>query len=185
IDEAIANGYEIVCIEGEKDADRLWSVGIPATCSAHGAAPPDQEPKWTNEHSKQLAGANIVVFGDHDAPGYAHQDATCKLSLGIAKRVRILKLADHWPEIKEGGDVSDYLDAGHTREQLNALIEQAPDYTAPPERNQFASSMARSRASSMRPRPRCSQSRTQLRSWCVPECWSNPSSIYCQHRMDA
>src|SRR5262249_3985443 len=84
-----------------------------------------------NEHSKQLAGANIVVFGDHDAPGYAHQDATCKLSLGIAKRVRILKLADHWPEIKEGGDVSDYLDAGHTREQLNALIEQAPDYTAP------------------------------------------------------
>jgi len=128
IDEAIANGYEIVLVEGEKDADRLWSIGIPATCSAHGAARPNQDPKWTIEHSKQLAGADIVVLGDHDAQGYAHQDATCKTSLGIAKRVRILKLADHWPEIKEGNDVSDYLDAGHAREQLDELIAKAPDY---------------------------------------------------------
>jgi hypothetical protein len=132
IDEAIANGYEIACVEGEKDADNLWAIGIPATCSAHGAADPskNQSPKWTIEHSRQLAGANIVVFGDHDAPGYAHQDVTCKTSLGIAKRVRILKLADHWPEIEEGGDVSDYLDAGHTREQLDALIAKAPDYAS-------------------------------------------------------
>ena len=129
--EAIANGHEIACVEGEKDADRLWSISIPATCSAHGAARPDQDPKWTIEHSQQLAGANIVVLGDHDAPGYAHQDATCKCSLGIAKRVRVFKLADHWPEIKEGGDVSDWLDAGHSREQLDELIEQAPDYGQP------------------------------------------------------
>jgi hypothetical protein len=130
IDEAIANGYEIALVEGEKDADRLWSIGIPATCSAHGAAAPNQKPKWTVEHSEQLRGANLVVFGDHDAQGYAHQDVTCKTSLGIAKRVRILKLADHWPEIKDGNDVSDWLDAGHTREQLDALIEQAPDYAS-------------------------------------------------------
>jgi hypothetical protein len=128
VDEAIANGYEIVLVEGEKDADRLWSIGIPATCSAHGAAGPNQKPKWIVGQSEQLRGADLVVLGDHDAPGYAHQDITCKLSLGIAKRVRILKLADHWPEIKEGEDVSDYLDAGHTREELDALIEQAPDY---------------------------------------------------------
>ena len=130
IDEAIANGYEIVLVEGEKDADRLWSIGIPATCSALGASKPNDDPKWTIEHSKQLADANIVVLGDHDAPGCAHQDATCRTSLGIAKRVRILKLADHWPEIKEGGDISDWLDAGHTREELDALIEQAPDYAS-------------------------------------------------------
>src|SRR6516225_9352132 len=94
IDEAIANGYEIVLVEGEKDADRLWSIGIPATCSALGASKPNDDPKWTIKHSEQLAGASIVVLGDHDAQGYAHQDATCRTSLGIAKRVRILKLAD-------------------------------------------------------------------------------------------
>src|SRR5262249_48093258 len=34
--EAIANGHEIACVEGEKDADNLWAIRIPATCSAHG-----------------------------------------------------------------------------------------------------------------------------------------------------
>jgi hypothetical protein len=128
VDEAIANGHEIVCVEGEKDADRLWSIGIPATCNAHGASEPGRKPKWTVEHSKQLGGANIVVFGDHDAAGYEHQDVICKTSLGIAKRVRILKLFDHWADIPKGGDVSDWLDAGHTREELDTLIEQAGDY---------------------------------------------------------
>jgi hypothetical protein len=131
VDEAIANGYEIALVEGEKDADNLWAIGIPATCSAHGAAAPNQKPKWTVEHSEQLRGANLVVLGDHDAQGYAHQDVTCKTSLGIAKRVRILKLADHWPGIKDGNDVSDYLAAGHTRKQLDALIAKAPDYGQP------------------------------------------------------
>ena len=31
-------GYETaVVVEGEKDADRLWSLGLPATCNAGGA----------------------------------------------------------------------------------------------------------------------------------------------------
>src|SRR5262249_1056838 len=128
VDEQIALGRTILVVEGEKDVENLRRIGIPATCNAHGASEPGKKPKWTIEHSEQLRGADIVVLGDHDAAGYAHQDEICKCSLDIAKRVRILKLADHWPEIKEGGDVSDYLDAGHTREQLDALIAKAPDY---------------------------------------------------------
>ena len=58
------------------------------------------------------------MFNDNDAAGYAHADATCKLSLGIAKRVRRLDLAPHWPEIPKGGDVSDWLAAGHNGEEL-------------------------------------------------------------------
>ena len=49
------------------------------------------------------------MFNDNDAAGYEHADATCNLSLGIAKRVRRLDLAKHWPEIPKGGDVSDWL----------------------------------------------------------------------------
>jgi hypothetical protein len=48
--------------------------------------------------------------------------------------VRFLKLADHWPEIEKGNDISDWLDSGHTLEQLDALIEQAPDYRGEGER---------------------------------------------------
>lgn len=127
VNEAIALDRDIVVVEGEKDCDNLWAIGVPATCSAFGASKTDK-PKWYRGHSEQLRDANIVVLNDNDAAGYAHADATCRLSLGIAKRVRRLDLARHWPNMPKGGDVSDWLAAGHTREQLDVLMQQAPDY---------------------------------------------------------
>jgi hypothetical protein len=140
LDEIIkaTKGGRIICIvEGEKDADNLWKLGIPATCNAHGAADPSHQkytPKWWKCHSAQLKGAHIVVFNDNDAAGYAHAETTCKLSLGVAKRVRRLDLKPHWPEIEDGGDVSNWLEVGgaHTPERLYELIEAAPDYAAAP-----------------------------------------------------
>jgi hypothetical protein len=126
IDEAIANDRIILVVEGEKDVDNAWRIGIPATCNSQGASEPDKTPKWKREHSEQLRGADIVVIPDHDAAGYAHAEAICRASLGIAKRVRQLVLAKHWPECPKGGDLSDWLAAGHTREQLDELIEGAP-----------------------------------------------------------
>jgi hypothetical protein len=128
IEEAIANDRIILVVEGEKDVDNAWRIGMLATCNSGGASEPDKKPKWKREHSEQLRGADIVVIPDHDAAGYAHAEATCRLSVGIAKRVRKLVLAEHWPNVPKGGDVSDWLDAGHTREELDTLIEQAPDY---------------------------------------------------------
>jgi hypothetical protein len=136
VQQAIAEGRVVACVEGEKDADNLWRIDIPATCNAHGAHDPTkkQKSKWTKRHSEQLAGADLVVFNDNDASGYEHADATCKLSLGIAKRVRCLDLAPHWPEIPKGGDVSDWLKSklGRTRDEVRdellALIVAAPDY---------------------------------------------------------
>src|SRR5262245_5314710 len=60
VNEAIGLAHEIAVVEGEKDANRMWSIGIPATCNAHGAAKPNQRPKWTAAHSEQLRGARIV-----------------------------------------------------------------------------------------------------------------------------
>src|SRR5262249_50063305 len=57
---------------------------------------------------------------------------------GAARRVRVLKLAEHWPQCPEGGDVRDWLKAGGSREQLDALMGSAPDYQGeaqPPERH--------------------------------------------------
>jgi len=132
VTKGIAEGRIIACVEGEKDADNLWAIGIAATCNAHGASEPGKAPKWMKAHSRQIAGADIVVFNDNDPAGYEHADSTCKLSLGVAKRVRRLDLARHWPEIPKGGDVSDWLALGHTCDELQALIEQAPDYEPPP-----------------------------------------------------
>jgi hypothetical protein len=125
VTEAIALGHIIAVVEGEKDADNLWRIGIPATCNAHGAAEPGQKPKWTPEHSEQLRDADIVVFNDNDMAGYEHADAICLLSLGVAKRVRKLDLKPHWPDMPLKADVSDWLALGHSREELDVLLEWA------------------------------------------------------------
>jgi hypothetical protein len=135
IRKAIDAGHIIYVVEGEKDADNLRKLGIPATCNAHGASDPRQKnfkPKWYKCHSAQLGSADVVVFNDNDAAGYAHAETICKVSLGITKRVRRLDLKPHWPKIKDGGDVSDWLAAGgaHTPERLHELIEAAPDYAS-------------------------------------------------------
>jgi hypothetical protein len=127
--KAIESGAVVCIVEGEKDADRLWSLGIAASCNAHGASEPGKKVKWTKAHSEQLKGADIVVLNDNDAAGYTHADAAAKLSLGIAKRVRRLDLAPHWPDMPKSNDVSDWLDGGRSGQQLVELIESAPDYT--------------------------------------------------------
>jgi hypothetical protein len=73
--DAIEQGRVIAVVEGEKDADNLWKLDIPATCNAHGASESGKKPKWTTKHSEQLRGADIVVFNDNDAAGFAHAKA--------------------------------------------------------------------------------------------------------------
>ena len=123
--KAIAAGREIAIAEGEKDCNSLSAIGIPATCNVGGASEPDKQPKWYREHSEQLRGASIIIFNDNDMPGYAHADAIVKASIGVAARIRRLDLAKHWPDIPKGGDISDWLAKGHSREELDTLIANA------------------------------------------------------------
>jgi hypothetical protein len=129
--KAITDGRVILVAEGEKDVDQLCALDFVATCNAHGASEADKKPKWTSKHSEQLRGADIVVLNDNDAAGLAHASATCRLSFGIAKRVRRLDLALHWPDMPKGADISDWLALGHTVDDLAALIDVAPDYVPP------------------------------------------------------
>ena len=116
--EAIAAGHTILICEGEKDANVAWRIGLPATCNPGGANEHVEKSKWRKEFSESLRGADVVIIPDHDGPGYAHAKSIANSLAGIAKRVRVLKLADHWREVaaKKGGDLSDGLAAGHTRE---------------------------------------------------------------------
>jgi hypothetical protein len=132
--EAIASGHTILIAEGEKDVDNLWRIGLPATSNFDGTSDviknPNAKPKWKAAYSETLRGADIVILNDNDPPGYAHADTIARMSVGICKRVRRLDLAPHWPDMPPGKDVSDWLALGHTREELDALIERAPDYAA-------------------------------------------------------
>jgi Virulence-associated protein E len=133
--KAIERGETVYLVEGEKDVDTARRLGLQATCSPGGAAEPHQRARWCassrdgEAFAEQLKGADVVVIPDHDPPGYAHALAAAKALAGVAKRVRVPKLAEHWSgDCPKGGDLSDWVEAGGTREQLEALAASTPDY---------------------------------------------------------
>ena len=121
IQEAVAAGRPILIVEGEAKADLLWSWNVAATCCAGGSK------KWKPEHGAFLRGADVVLVPDNDNAGWEHINVVGTALAGVAKRVRVLVL----PHVKAKDDVIDWARIGGTREQLDALIEQAQDYYRP------------------------------------------------------
>jgi len=99
--------------EGEKDCDRLQSLGILATCNSGGAG------KWQNKFSRHFTGRLVVVITDNDDPGRDHAQKVAQSLHDVAESVRILEL----PNLPEKGDVSDWLDADGTKDGLLDLAE--------------------------------------------------------------
>lgn len=109
-------------VEGEKDADRLTSLGLVATTRAEGAG------KWTDANSQWLKGRRVCILGDNDVPG--EKDAELRrASIRKVATAVILELND----LPEHGDVSDWLDAGGTAEYLITLAEGALSTVEVPE----------------------------------------------------
>jgi 5S rRNA maturation endonuclease (ribonuclease M5) len=111
----------VFVVEGEKDADRLASLGILATCNPMGAG------KWLPEHTTQLRGRHVVIIPDADRPGREHAAAIAAQLFGVAASVAVLELTH-----TTGKDVSDWLDGGGTIERLLQLAGAAePIRTVP------------------------------------------------------
>ena len=106
-----APGATVYIVEGEKDADRLASLGLVATCNAGGAG------KWTPAHADFLRARRVIVLPDNDPAGVKHGKQVLTSLRGIAAETRIIPL----PGLPEKGDVSDWLDAGGSKEELERL----------------------------------------------------------------
>jgi hypothetical protein len=119
--ESIANERTVIVTEGEKDVNSLWAIGLPATCNPGGAG------KWKAEYSETLCGTDVVIIGDNDEPGRKHVRRVAAALHGVASRVRVLDLARVDRPAK---DISEWLAASGTREQLDALIDALPDWHA-------------------------------------------------------
>ena len=137
------DGRIILIVEGERDVDRLWTLGVPATCNAGGAG------KWRDDLSAYFRGADVVIIPDRDPqkkhpktgepmvhakngrpvlPGQDHAQAVAQALQGIAARVRVLELWTSWPDMPLKGDVSDWIANGGTAEALYALIDGVPNW---------------------------------------------------------
>lgn len=106
----------VFIVEGEKDADRLTSLGLVATTNAGGAG------KWRDEFGEALRGRRVVIIPDNDEPGREHAARVARSLRGVAADVRVLEL----PGLQQKGDVSDWLDSGGVVDELLVLAEAAP-----------------------------------------------------------
>ena len=112
----------IAICEGEKDADRLWSLDLPATTNMGGAG------NWKSEYAEQLKQKGVErvsIFVDNDEAGRKHADAVARSCHEVGIEVRVVEL----PGLPPKGDVSDWLDAGHTSKDLGAFVKALPVYT--------------------------------------------------------
>ena len=116
---AAKDGRTIYIVEGEKDADALATFGLAATCNPGGAG------KWQDSYSETLRGARVVVLPDNDDAGRQHAEQVARSLYGVAAEVRVLAL----PGLPPKGDVSDWLQAGGTLEELTRLAAQTPVWT--------------------------------------------------------
>jgi hypothetical protein len=136
---AVQAGKRILVCEGEKDANTaLIKLGYVATTMPGGVG------KWRGDFDAFFAGADVVIVSDNDPqlkdkktgvpmfhpdgrpmlPGQDHAAAVARRLSKVAAHVRSI--------IFPQKDLTAWVEAGGTREQLDALIEQAPELKKQP-----------------------------------------------------
>lgn len=101
--EAIRRGEKIHIMEGEKDVDNAWDVGIPATCNAAGSG------KWPEGLIPFFEGARVVLVRDNDQSGFDHCEVVGKALRGVAKSLEVVDV----PGVPNKGDFTDWLELGY------------------------------------------------------------------------
>ena len=102
--------------EGENDADRVAAQGLVATTNPGGAG------KWHRDYSAALSGRRVAVLPDNDEPGRRHAQMVAEALRGVAAEVVVLELDG----LAEHGDISDWLDAGNSVQNLLEQINSIP-----------------------------------------------------------
>jgi Protein of unknown function (DUF3987) len=119
--KAVAAGETIYIPEGEKDVHNLRALEVVATTNPGGIK------KWRDDYSEFLRGADVVVLPDNHAEGREHGEQVAASLRGAAKRVRVLDIGKHWAACPEKGDISDWIAAGGTADQLKAITDALPE----------------------------------------------------------
>jgi len=114
----------VLLVEGEKDANALWRIGVPGSTNCGGAS----EKKWRPEYVQQLKDAGVECVGvipDLDPPGETHARIVARSLHDAGFFVKLI----HLPGLEaKGADVSDWLAAGHTKDELRDAVHRAPPF---------------------------------------------------------
>lgn len=122
LSELLAAGPDecVFVAEGEKDADRLASFGLIATCNPGGAG------KWGKlSDDSALHNRRVAIIADKDEAGRKHAADVAMRLRNRAREIRVIELPG------DGKDASDWFDAGGTVDELVQLVEAARDSPVP------------------------------------------------------
>ncbi|RKY70128.1 MAG: hypothetical protein DRP97_04245, partial [Candidatus Latescibacterota bacterium] len=120
---------QVFICEGEKDVATLVDQGLTATTNAGGAS------NWIAEYTDSLANRECIILPDNDKPGIEHAMKIARSLDGTARSVTIIEL----PDLPDKGDVTDWFNAGGTKEDLLELVakykpvmlDNMPDFSEP------------------------------------------------------
>jgi hypothetical protein len=113
-------GGRVYWVEGEKDADRLWDLGLTATTVPQGADAP-----WRPEYADQLRWtgvSEVILVPDNDEPGVRHAERFASALVAAGVQTKVLTLS-------EGKDVTDWIAMGHGIDELQGHADAAPYWT--------------------------------------------------------
>lgn len=130
--QGIADQKTIFITEGEKDVDNLFSRSLIATTASESL-------KWSDEFTKTLEEADIVILYDLDKTGLERRDLLCKSLYGKVKKLRVVDLPGLEYQESHGSDVSDWFKMGHTVAELLTLVSNASDYSPIKEKGKIQS----------------------------------------------
>ncbi len=111
--EAIENGEPVVHTEGCKDAitaqDKLGMAGVTSGgCKS-----------WKSRFAQDYVGASEVwIIPDNDDEGRDYAQDVAQDQAGLVPIIKIVGL----PDLEPKGDLTDWLDAGHTKEEFLELV---------------------------------------------------------------
>lgn len=135
--ELIKSTGQVFIVGGEKDVETLRKHGFTATTNDSG------EGNWRPELNPYLKDRDVIILEDNDAKGQKHSKIVSQQLKGVAKSIRIIK----FPELGEGGDVTDFLDSHNVDDLLGKLKnvasggiewqEQQPIYRPLPESDPY------------------------------------------------
>lgn len=122
----------IYIVEGEKDADTLVRLKVPAVCTPDGAGPG----KFRSEYIKWFRDRQVIILSDNDEIGRQYMEEEASKIEPVAASVKVLDLCDLWAEMPEHGDISDYIAkfGDEAIKNVEALASNTPVWSAKEQR---------------------------------------------------
>jgi hypothetical protein len=116
--DGVRAGKTVFHLEGPKDVETAREkLGVVATTSGGVKT-------WRSGFKNFCIGADVVIIPDNDDEGRLYAETVARNLVEVAHSVKVVYL----PDLPPKGDLTDWLEAGHTKEEFFDVVEEATPY---------------------------------------------------------